>query len=198
MTVLCFLDTETTSLRPDRRAWEVALIRRDDHGDQEDRWLVAADDLDLGNADLAGLRIGGFHDRHPAYSDAETATGRAVSEWAMLHEVEALTRDAHIIGAVPSFDTETLTARMRAHGICPSWHYHLIDVEALAVGFIHGRRASKDDPERETVLPSWKSDDLSRACGVEPPSKNERHTALADAHWVMRLYDAITLHARFA
>ena len=27
-TKLCFLDTETTSLRPDRRAWEVAVITR--------------------------------------------------------------------------------------------------------------------------------------------------------------------------
>lgn len=43
----------------------------------------------------------------------------------------------------------------------------------------------------EIGLP-WKSDDLSRACGVEPPTEDERHTALGDARWVMRLYDAIT------
>ncbi|MBO0875367.1 MAG: hypothetical protein J2P19_18450 [Pseudonocardia sp.] len=51
MTALCFLDTETTSLRPDRRAWEIAVIRRD-NGHQDQRvWYVAAADLDLGNAD---------------------------------------------------------------------------------------------------------------------------------------------------
>ena len=33
-------------------------------------------------------------------------------------------------------DTEVLANRMRAHGICPSWHYHLIDVEALAIGYL--------------------------------------------------------------
>ncbi|HTE66667.1 MAG TPA: hypothetical protein VK736_10485, partial [Candidatus Binatia bacterium] len=77
----------------------------------------------------------------------------------------------------------------------PAWHYHLIDVEALAVGWLSGLRS-------ETTLatgayagfvPSlpWDSDDLSRACGVEPASEAERHTALGDARWAMRLYDAI-------
>lgn len=36
-----------------------------------------------------------------------------------------------------------------------------------------------------------RSDDLSRACGVEPPTPEERHTALGDARWVKRWYDHI-------
>jgi hypothetical protein len=33
---------------------------------------------------------------------------------------------------------------------------------------------------------------LSFAVGVEPPRVGERHTAMGDARWAMRLYDAIT------
>lgn len=42
------------------------------------------------------------------------------------------------------------------------------------------------------TIPPWRSDDLSRTCGVEPPSDDERHTALGDARWALRWYDAMT------
>ncbi|WP_072814308.1 hypothetical protein [Rhodococcus zopfii] len=42
------------------------------------------------------------------------------------------------------------------------------------------------------LTPPYRSDDLSRACGVEPPTPEERHTALGDARWVKRWYDHIT------
>ena len=46
--------------------------------------------------------------------------------------------------------------------------------------------------ELSAVLsPDCRSDDLSRACGVEPPTEDERHTALGDARWVKRWYDHI-------
>lgn len=44
---------------------------------------------------------------------------------------------------------------------------------------------------RALTAPAARSDDLSRACGVEPPSEEERHTALGDARWVQRWYDHI-------
>ncbi|QOH55230.1 3'-5' exonuclease family protein [Rhodococcus rhodochrous] len=43
----------------------------------------------------------------------------------------------------------------------------------------------------EFVAPPWRSDELSRACGIEPPTEDERHTALGDARWVKRWYDHI-------
>ncbi|MCK8670968.1 hypothetical protein M1M07_07535 [Rhodococcus sp. HM1] len=52
-----------------------------------------------------------------------------------------------------------------------------------------------EDIERELssfTAPPYRSDDLSRACGVEPPAPEERHTALGDASWVKRWYDHIT------
>src|SRR5258708_5973142 len=74
-TVIAFLDTETTSLRPDRRAWEIAVIARDEAvRDKEHTWFIDADHLDLGNADLMSLKIGGFHDRHPQFRDDDGAS----------------------------------------------------------------------------------------------------------------------------
>lgn len=193
MTKICFIDTETTSLRPDRRAWEIGIIAREPgKPDAEHHWLVDAHDLDLGNADPFSLQIGRFYERHPQYW-----LGRepdlCPDEWEVLQAVEAVTRGAHLAGAVVSFDAEVLGARMREHGICPSWHYHLIDVEALAVGYL-SRKAltigATDELSRELLAPPWKSDDLSRALGVTV-SDEDRHTALGDARWARAIYDAV-------
>jgi DNA polymerase III epsilon subunit-like protein len=205
VTTLCFIDTETTSLRPDRRAWEIGLIvRRIAAPDHEQSWFIDTGDLDLGNADLMSLKIGRFHERHPAHSHGGgNPKQRHGREADVLAEVEHLTRGAHLAAAVVSFDAEVLAARMRAHGICPSWHYHLIDVEALAVGHLSAmaavceRRAPSEipGPERGAELralasPPWKSDDLSAALGVTV-SDEDRHTALGDARWAKAIYDAV-------
>lgn len=184
---LCFIDTETTGVHPDRRVWEVAIIRRDDSGQSE--WLAQVDDVDLSNADPFGLKVGGFYERHVDYGSngrGLAASGVLLeSERFVAREVERLTRGAHLVGAVPDFDARTLDPMLRRHGLIPAWHYHLVDVEAMAVGWLAGRLGLPPTPP-------WKSDELSRACGVEPPSDDERHTALGDARWAMRWYDAMT------
>ncbi len=216
MTKICFIDTETTSLRPDRRAWEVGLIvRRIAAPDHEIQLFIRAEDLDLGNADLMSLNIGRYYERHPQGCGNGTiqAGARLVSEADALAEVEFLTRGAHLVGAVPNFDADVLGQRMRANGICPSWHYHLICVENLAVGWLNGRRARQNEivdgyplendgkeapglvrwnsPGPWDVPLPWKSDDLSAALGIKV-SDEDRHTALGDARWAMRIYDAVT------
>lgn len=182
---LCFIDTETTSLRPDRRVWDVAVIQRVDGRDRRFQWYIDSRDLDLGNADLTGLRIGRFHDRHPEFGPAG---GDVFGERFVLSELEDLTRGAHLVGAVPSFDADVLDRRMRAHGILPAWHYHLVDVEAMAVGYLHGRGLGTTF---EVDLP-WRSERLSGACGVGPPNEEDRHTALGDVDWVARWFDVLT------
>lgn len=201
---LAFVDTETTSLRPDRRAWDVALIVRPAGGsradDVEHTWLVDAEDLDLGNADPFALRVGHFYERHPQFMIGEheelvSATLRVEDEDDAMRHVEFLTRGAHLVGMMPNFDAEVLGARMRAHGLLPAWHYHLVDVETLAVGWLQrkvaeSRQRFPGDAFLDVSLP-WKSDEVSRAVGVEPPGEADRHTALGDARWARDLFDAI-------
>ena len=41
MTAICFIDTETTSLRHDRRAWEIGIIARASDGTEtEHHWFI--------------------------------------------------------------------------------------------------------------------------------------------------------------
>jgi hypothetical protein len=195
---LVFIDTETTSLRPDRRAWDIALIRRNPDGTEtEHQWYVGAHDLDLGNADPFALRIGHFYERHPQYRlDKEFDWHVLSDEDDTLGEIEALTRDAHLVGCVPNFDADVLGTRMRAHGILPAWHYHLIDVEALVVGWVaHKAQHIREDQPTVDLGPwprlPWRSDDLSRAIGIELPPDEDRHTALGNARWARDMYDAV-------
>jgi hypothetical protein len=213
---IVFLDTETDGVHPGRKVWEVAMIRRDEGGERETSFYV---EPNLETADSVGLNVGRFYERHPLgryLSGLESCrAGVEVSPKHAAYTVARWTHGAHIVGAVPNFDTEVLGALMREHGLTPAWHYHLIDVEALAFGWLHGVAAhghssvacsdspvdcnwwgemaeGVSDEERDLTRPPFRSDDLSRACGVEPPSDEERHTAMGDAKWAMRLYDRIT------
>jgi hypothetical protein len=191
---LCFLDTETTGVHPDRQVWEFAAIRREPNGNT-DTWTFMISDVDLSNADPFGLKVGRFYERHPDYAD-QHAPLKTMAEAARI--VEEVTRGAHLVGAVPNFDAEVLDRLLRSYGLMPAWHYHLLDVEALAVGWLHARAgngsydANTAGRIRATATPPYDSEMLSRACGVEPPGEGLRHTAYGDADWARRLYDAIT------
>ena len=201
MTAICFIDTETTSQRHDRRAWEIGIIARASDGTEtEHHWFIDINDLDLGNADVMSLKIGRFYDRHPqARLDKDFAGPEVDDELDVLPEVETLTRGVHLVGAVVSFDADVLSQRMRANGICPSWHYHVVDVEALAAGWLHRHAAVLENREatieeatalRRLASPPWKSDDLSAALGITV-SEEDRHTALGDAKFARAIYDAV-------
>src|SRR5215207_2364545 len=196
MRPLVFLDTETTSLGPKREAWEVAMIRRADGGQGGTSFFIS--DLHLEKADPMSLKIGGFYDRHPRsklFTPADLGNDQSLPEgvkysWDAAEVIEQWTRNAIIVGAVPNFDTEVLGRLLRRNGYLPAWHYHLIDVENLALGWLISR-----DPQggyQKWLDRSYDSDDLSRSWGGEPPSEEERHTALGDARWAQRWYDAIT------
>lgn len=251
---IVFLDCETNGLHADRRPWEIAWIRREVDGTETERCIQIAD-VDNTHAELKGLQVGRFHERWkggPKVVDdlisamsflGEVPEGENMRlEADAAREVERATRDAIIVGAVPSFDTEVLAAMLRRHKLCPSWYYNLVDVETLATGWLHALPASApivqrrkaalqnqlldehtrdriyanpdygkdehasintrvmeaavevDEVEKElaaVLRPDCRSDDLSRACGVEPPAEDERHTALGDARWVKRWYDHI-------
>lgn len=203
-TTLCFIDTETTGLDPDHHEiWEVALIKRYGEGPrigEEDSYVWQLP-VDLAEADPIALNIGRFHDRRwpqaypdqPAESADEGLSGERVvhpdNMWLWAKEFVALTRGAHLVGNVVSFDAERLWKLLRKHGQCPMWHYHLIDVEALVAGFMQGR-ADPDGMRSGDAMPPWDSDRLAAAVGVKI-SDEDRHTALGDARWARDLYDAV-------
>ncbi len=202
---VCFLDIETTGLHPDNhQIWEVALITP--NGD-EHVWQFPIDEM---AADPFALEIGHYWQRRwaadaavdmfDAIYEAHTPkarygrypkVGKAIKpspDWCRYFR--DLTANHHLCGAVPSFDEERLRRLLNRHGVLHRWHYHLIDIEALAVGFISAVNWS--DGGVRVPLP-WKSDELSRQCGVEPASDEEKHTALGDARWAKRLYERICL-----
>lgn len=203
MKTIVFLDTETTSLGPDRRPYEVGLIVREPgKPDTECQWFISDDDLDLGNADPKSLPIGGFYDRHPDYAHITVvseefreggsysmarARARGSGEYEVLRAAERLTRGAQVWCSNPAFDVPMLDARMRVNGICPSWFYHVEDIKSLARGFLHGRGVEL--PEHDSTA------ELAKACGVDP-ANYEAHTALGDCRLMRDLYDAVTKGAR--
>lgn len=216
MADLCFIDTETTGLDPDRhQIWEVGLITPDG---AEHLWQFPVDEM---AADPIALNIGRYWERRwsddndvnpiDAIYEAHTpksrrsrfpAEGRAIKpgpSWC--RHFRDLTAGCHLAGAVVSFDEERLRRLLHGHGVLHRWHYHLIDVEALAAGFLAGQfgacqefgNPATDGPtveEARTAVPPWKSDDLSRAVGVDPDDF-DRHTALGDARWARAIYDAV-------
>ena len=173
MTPLCFVDCETTSLAPDRRVWEVALIRRDDEGQRH--IVMQVDDVDLSDADPESLAIGRFYERHHSYGTIKSAAPRYFEADVARH-VERWTRSAHLVGAVPSFDAHSLAEMLRDHSLAPAWHHRLICVESLAAGAL-GRYIGG----------------LTRcaeALGV-PVDPQQQHTAMGDARTAMAIWDAV-------
>lgn len=202
--VLIFCDTETTGLALDDDIWEFAAIRREPDGTESQRWLFIEHDpakcRQLPDSFLADHlrrwpRVSGHAGPCTGYAPVGLACTRADAA----RTIHALLADrCHIVGAVPNFDTERIARLLNAHGLEPGWHYHLIDVENLAAGYLARQwRGYTDSPNEEaaaharlaTSLP-WDSDELSRAVGVEPMG-DERHTAMGDARWARAIYDKI-------
>lgn len=174
MTDIVFLDTETLGLDPDAPVWEFAAVRRlDPVGEIELRFTIRHDPAHW---------LDGFPEEFLADYLARYDPAAAWGEVAAVGAIHAITKGAHIVGAVPSFDTERLAKLLRRNGIEPEWHYHLIDVENVVVGYLAGRG--------ELIPPPWKSDQLSAAVGVNPDDY-ARHTAMGDVRWAMAQWDAV-------
>jgi len=199
-----FLDTETTGLEPDRHTiWEVGLITPDG---REHVWQFPVDEI---TADPFALDIGQWWERRwatdnevdvlNAVYEADNAKSRRKNfpeegkatkpDHLWCSHFRDLIGTAHICGAIPSFDEERLRRLLLANGVRHRWHYHIIDVEALAAGYICGNWPT-DPGWRSLATPPWNSNDLSRAVGVDPDNF-ERHSALGDARWAKAIYEAV-------
>jgi hypothetical protein len=181
MTAIIFMDTETTGLALTDDIWEFAAIRREDDGTETEHHLFIEHSSDKCEALPESFQVD-HRARFPRNGIGIVTREQAAG---VIHN---LTADRpHIVGAVPNFDTERLSILLRAYGHKPGWHYHLIDVENLAVGWLAASGIPIDLP--------WNSDVISAACGVEVPV-DERHTAMGDASWARAIYDKIMGGAR--
>lgn len=202
---LCFIDIETTGLDPERHEpWEIAVIRREPgQEDEECVWLLRPN---LGRADPDALRIGRFYERTSQAEDGGAGTHAVLTgtAWHPQPKVAALevaqaTAGAHLVGAVPSFDAAFLARWLRLNGAAPSWHYHLICVEAVAAGLLweRWRRLTEDGKYPHEChappQPPWDTDELSELILGARPREEARHTALGDARWARAMWDACTL-----
>ena len=171
-TPIVFLDTETLGLELDDPIWELALIRRETDGNEVEHHFFVQHVRDV----PASLPEAFAIDYETRY-DPDAAWDRNELRPVLRH----LLRDRpHVVGAVPNFDTERIAHQLHIDG----WHYHLIDVENLAVGYLAGQR------ETVPALP-WDSNALSRRLGINPDGF-VRHTALDDARWARAIWDRIT------
>jgi hypothetical protein len=178
----------------------VALILRDEGPDEAFLWQLPVEHLYL--ADPISLKINNFYDRRwPEMKQAENwgenpaldslvagghfavpdsnfvIPSNGMTEWAV--RFVELTRGAHLVANVPSFDSERLIKLLRRWGQTHMWHYHLVCVENLAAG-------------RLGIQPPWKSSEVMEALGVPVP--DDRHGALPDALWARDAYDAVFEH----
>jgi hypothetical protein len=188
---LVFMDTETTGLALTDDIWEFAAIRRDPDGTETTAHIFIEHDRDKCRNLPSSFR----DDHYARFRDHQAYTRRYACQ--VITDVFRNGRP-HVVGAVPNFDTERIAqfvAKQWPHWPPLGWHYHLIDVETLAVGYLHAQ--AREFPGGKAAdfvakgLP-WDSDDLTAALGLDPVPENERHTALGDARWVMRIYDAVT------
>lgn len=199
---LIFLDCETTGLDPYRHdIWEVAAVRRDVDGTEREYHAFVDHDVSQADALPDSFRLD-----HVARYQAEVALppGVMVRQLAdFIGVTEDYGKRAHIVGAVPSFDTERLGLLFDAFSVPVPWHHHLIDVEVLAAGYLVGYAHGSFDASGQTEVaaedsrrahleasPPWDSGRLSSLVGVDPDDF-ERHTALGDVRWAMAIYDAV-------
>ena len=173
MSGVVFVDCETTGLDPDRHEiWELALIV----DDEEHVWTV---DVDLSKADPGALRVGRYYER------LRERKALASAPFEVATQVWYLTSNRTLVGINPAFDAAFLTRFLHRHGCVPKWHYHVIDVKALAKGWLLGRH-----PKVPGMNPPWSTDDLARGLHLSPEGF-DRHTALGDARLAKAMYEAV-------
>lgn len=178
---LVFMDTETTGLSLSADIWEFAAIRREGDGSPDYPLHLFIEH----DPEKAAQLPESFRRDLEARFDPDVAIAPRDAARLIAHVLRPGVNGekAHVVGAVPNFDTERLAVLLAAHGLAPRWHHHLIDVENLAVGYALGRKWGAPG------LP-WDSDELSRLVNVEPPTDG-RHTAMGDARWVRDIYDRV-------
>ncbi|TKJ24342.1 3'-5' exoribonuclease [Blastococcus sp. CCUG 61487] len=205
---IVFVDCETTALGPLARPWEIAAVRRDCsdadvYEETEYVWHVAYSPFILPpGTNQSALEVGGWWQRgdligaanwlYDAYGDSDVRLARA-AEWAIARRVHEVLAGAVLIGVGVHFDAAVLSAMFSRHCLAPEpWHYAIVDLKAATWGQLQQMQDYGNDDSLHTAraLP-MKSEQMAEELGVAPPTAEERHTALGDARWAARWFDAL-------
>lgn len=207
---IVFVDTETTSLGLAAHPWEIAVIRRETKPGPvarpapvttSDTWVLQVDydfhTLPAGTAAQA-LSVGGWLERGASGSEYLDKINRDGVNVQRGDETEIVTRLAELlrdepilVGVGVHFDAAVLSRLFARHGVPEEpWQYAVVDLKAATWGHLHGQAAAHGLRPPGLGLP-MRSEKLAAELGVQPPSDRERHTALGDARWAARWYDAL-------
>lgn len=147
---ITIVDTETTGLRPPymeggRRIAELACIVLLPDGAR----MTISNFIDWDDVDTTGvppdeleqaLNVWQARQRHPDLAPAGTVTrDNLISGKEAAQAVLDLTTGAHWVGAVPNFDTESITHLLWSYGMWPyadPWDYHLGDAPTFVAGLL--------------------------------------------------------------
>lgn len=190
------IDTETLSLHAAGEIWEFGAVRRNADGTHRTLTLMLAYP-NLRNADAQALAVGRFYERHPhapvAPGERARLHARTAARPAFAREIAEFTHGAILLVNNVAFDVPRLERLLASEQLRPGWWYKPVDV----VDMCRGRLAADLDPEvfAEVVdvhgpVVGWGSSLIGELLGVAQQRDDERHTALGDARWVLRLYDA--------
>lgn len=205
---LAFLDIEAVTLdSAEDVIWEIGVILR--HAgpvgvlDTEWRWQLHPN---LTKAHPDALAMNRYDERFevPAGVDALAwdpvrRVGVPAAYDAVAASVHELLSGAVIVGSSPWFDTQRVELFGRVFGLAPTWSHRLVDIKAYAAGYLTGileerpllaGQATRIRQAARTL--PFDPEQLWAACGAEPATQEERHTALGDARACLRLWDAIT------
>lgn len=181
---LAFLDCETTGLDLFDEVWDFAVILREPGKPDVEHQMF----IDHNPAKAMHLPEPFLSDYFSRYGHEQAMTRRGLAVWMREHLAGVL-----MIGAVPSFDAARLEMLMRSTGSWVSetgapWHYQLVDVETLTLGYLAGQNDAGAD-WRTIPMPPWNSRNLTSLVGVSDPTGI--HTALGDARWARDTFDAV-------
>lgn len=195
MSDLVFLDTETTGLGPDDEIWEFAAVRRFDRDGAE---VALHIQIEHDRSKAVELPEKFYADYNSRYNPAVAMPAGIAAEKIRHFLLPVVTRDlaiderhvqkTHIVGANPAFDAGKLATLFAKFDLVPTWHYHLIDLEAATVGYL---LACQDD-----IPIPWRSDDLAAQVGVPTTGADgrplyDRHTAMGDVEWCRDWWDVL-------
>lgn len=181
---VAFIDIETTGLHPDMcDIWEIAIIVDDIEHIFHPQVARSAHIDEWVRKNTRFTEYGSLRDIEP--------------QWVVMDKVHDLLKGRHLIGACPWFDSERLHRMWRTYhpegnvleGHSHPWHYHLIDIESLVIGYVTGSDLRSDFP---VGLP-WKSEEVLSLLDIEPQDIETRHTAIGDCRYVKKIFEAIYL-----